>query len=135
MEGRSDTCFLYSYFFFLMIRRPPRSTLFPYTTLFRSLDIAINGGSGGFVMPDFYKNVGKAAEGLQGVAHWNHDINDDAQKVNAEFKKRTGDFAFEYAGGLVAQTFMLADAMERAASADTQKVREALSTLGGFFGY
>src|SRR6266511_4920152 len=26
------TCF----FFFLMIRRPPRSTLFPYTTLFRS---------------------------------------------------------------------------------------------------
>src|SRR5947199_7974769 len=27
-----------SRFFFLMIRRPPRSTLFPYTTLFRSRD-------------------------------------------------------------------------------------------------
>src|SRR2546430_11308965 len=27
----------YLFFFFLMIRRPPRSTLFPYTTLFRSL--------------------------------------------------------------------------------------------------
>src|SRR6266511_4813045 len=27
-------------FFFLMIRRPPRSTLFPYTTLFRSLRAA-----------------------------------------------------------------------------------------------
>src|SRR2546428_8401772 len=26
------------FFFFLMIRRPPRSTLFPYTTLFRSRD-------------------------------------------------------------------------------------------------
>src|SRR2546429_5381417 len=26
--------------FFLMIRRPPRSTLFPYTTLFRSLSVA-----------------------------------------------------------------------------------------------
>src|SRR5437762_10437434 len=26
------------FFFFLMIRRPPRSTLFPYTTLFRSCD-------------------------------------------------------------------------------------------------
>src|SRR3984893_19094761 len=26
-------------FFFLMIRRPPRSTLFPYTTLFRSADV------------------------------------------------------------------------------------------------
>src|SRR5438876_4942701 len=31
----SDMIFLF--FFFLMIRRPPRSTLFPYTTLFRSL--------------------------------------------------------------------------------------------------
>src|SRR6266436_6893619 len=28
--------FEYIFFFFLMIRRPPRSTLFPYTTLFRS---------------------------------------------------------------------------------------------------
>src|SRR2546430_10244001 len=28
--------YLLSSFFFLMIRRPPRSTLFPYTTLFRS---------------------------------------------------------------------------------------------------
>src|SRR2546421_6423137 len=27
------------FFFFLMIRRPPRSTLFPYTTLFRSLRV------------------------------------------------------------------------------------------------
>src|SRR3989449_6191901 len=28
------------FFFFLMIRRPPRSTLFPYTTLFRSITAA-----------------------------------------------------------------------------------------------
>src|SRR6516164_11650836 len=28
--------FLFIFVFFLMIRRPPRSTLFPYTTLFRS---------------------------------------------------------------------------------------------------
>src|SRR3712207_9573409 len=28
---------MYAFFFFLMIRRPPRSTLFPYTTLFRSV--------------------------------------------------------------------------------------------------
>src|SRR5260221_9023921 len=31
------SCFPPFSFFFLMIRRPPRSTLFPYTTLFRSL--------------------------------------------------------------------------------------------------
>src|SRR5256885_13183980 len=28
---------MFIFFFFLMIRRPPRSTLFPYTTLFRSI--------------------------------------------------------------------------------------------------
>src|ERR1039457_2285017 len=32
-------------YFFLMIRRPPRSTLFPYTTLFRSTDTSPNGAS------------------------------------------------------------------------------------------
>src|SRR3989454_10372554 len=31
---------MHFFFFFLMIRRPPRSTLFPYTTLFRSVPIA-----------------------------------------------------------------------------------------------
>src|SRR5438105_10375663 len=30
------TCLSCCFLFFLMIRRPPRSTLFPYTTLFRS---------------------------------------------------------------------------------------------------
>src|SRR2546430_11595064 len=43
--------------FFLMIRRPPRSTLFPYTTLFRSLprdrrcgrDVAARNGGAGHV--------------------------------------------------------------------------------------
>src|SRR2546422_7870264 len=33
-------------FFFLMIRRPPRSTLFPYTTLFRSRQEEPGGGEG-----------------------------------------------------------------------------------------
>ena len=35
-----DCCFCL--FFFLMIRRPPRSTLFPYTTLFRSRNYSPN---------------------------------------------------------------------------------------------
>src|SRR2546426_6556750 len=37
---------MYMYFFFLMIRRPPRSTLFPYTTLFRSLPVGEGHGRG-----------------------------------------------------------------------------------------
>src|SRR5690606_40836540 len=35
LRCRSFVCIL----FFLMLRRPPRSTLFPYTTLFRSIEI------------------------------------------------------------------------------------------------
>src|SRR3712207_9492564 len=35
-----QTVVLLLYLFFLMIRRPPRSTLFPYTTLFRSATTA-----------------------------------------------------------------------------------------------
>src|SRR5256885_16486241 len=35
------------FFFFLMIRRPPRSTLFPYTTLFRSRTPCHGESSGG----------------------------------------------------------------------------------------
>src|SRR3712207_7126529 len=37
MSSASKLPTLYLLFFFLMIRRPPRSTLFPYTTLFRSV--------------------------------------------------------------------------------------------------
>src|SRR5207253_10188184 len=37
-------CVLLNLFFFSMIRRPPRSTLFPYTTLFRSVRRRRGGG-------------------------------------------------------------------------------------------
>src|SRR5260370_39198216 len=47
--GYSLVVRLYRLFFFLMIRRPPRSTLFPYTTLFRSYRRFILGPSHGFV--------------------------------------------------------------------------------------
>src|SRR2546428_2710932 len=42
---------LFLFFFFLMIRRPPRSTLFPYTTLFRSNHV-ISAGTG-FALRNF----------------------------------------------------------------------------------
>src|SRR5260221_7069761 len=41
----SNTSHIFIPFFFLMIRRPPRSTLFPYTTLFRSCIILRNSGT------------------------------------------------------------------------------------------
>src|ERR1019366_1451214 len=54
-------CFIF--FFFLMIRRPPRSTLFPYTTLFRSPKgicgpvIEENGQKRIMIYSDFEQNV------------------------------------------------------------------------------
>src|SRR2546422_8349615 len=58
-------CLPILFFFFLMIRRPPRSTLFPYTTLFRSraddrgqscADSGgdVSGGEGGTDVPPRY---------------------------------------------------------------------------------
>src|SRR3712207_7789471 len=44
-------------FFFLMIRRPPRSTLFPYTTLFRSRGTPFM-GSRGPTLPDATRILG-----------------------------------------------------------------------------
>src|SRR3989338_6632425 len=41
-ELHSQFHLLFLLFFFLMIRRPPRSTLFPYTTLFRSFSFTIS---------------------------------------------------------------------------------------------
>src|SRR6185312_16860385 len=36
LDKQHKESYILNFFFFLMIRRPPRSTLFPYTTLFRS---------------------------------------------------------------------------------------------------
>src|SRR5438034_3862875 len=48
--------------FFLIIRRPPRSTLFPYTTLFRSRDLRLAG------------QLAKPAARRRGRAHFLHEI-------------------------------------------------------------
>src|SRR2546430_10394242 len=54
-------------FFFLMIRRPPRSTLFPYTTLFRSTDNTVFGGLGGATLATECISWGKEAHGSDNV--------------------------------------------------------------------
>src|SRR2546428_8943869 len=49
-------------FFFLMIRRPPRSTLFPYTTLFRS--VSRKHGEAGRPLPEDRHDLGQVARRL-----------------------------------------------------------------------
>src|ERR1039458_597877 len=56
LQGVARPCHPRQAFFFLMIRRPPRSTLFPYTTLFRSVFLEVlhlnsNGILGGVFSP------------------------------------------------------------------------------------
>src|SRR3712207_9480581 len=53
-------------FFFLMIRRPPRSTLFPYTTLFRSMGMALLtkvGGASGAIYGTAFMSAGMYCKG------------------------------------------------------------------------
>src|SRR3990167_5511810 len=60
------TAFLYrvesvKFVFFLMIRRPPRSTLFPYTTLFRSQPFSSKRAhTGPMEFKDYYQTLGIA---------------------------------------------------------------------------
>src|SRR2546430_14582551 len=63
------TLFAILSFFFLMIRRPPRSTLFPYTTLFRSVDELAQADQLGARTRDLLDALGREVElGDAGVA-------------------------------------------------------------------
>src|SRR2546429_2409505 len=73
-------------FFFLMIRRPPRSTLFPYTTLFRSACRALGAMLGTVVNglnPEVVVITGGVAESLVPLA--------------AQILARAGEYAFDRA--------------------------------------
>src|SRR3712207_9076227 len=75
MLGLGTECF-----FFLMIRRPPRSTLFPYTTLFRSsvhasiliflFIIPVFAGLANFVLPLMIGAPDMAFPRLNALSYW-----------------------------------------------------------------
>src|SRR3989442_14044713 len=78
------------FFFFLMIRRPPRSTLFPYTTLFRSLDerplaLAIE-RLGDLVRLDDRRHVGE--EDPAGAQHARHRLRERSEEHTSELQSR-----------------------------------------------
>src|SRR3712207_7753304 len=70
------------FFFFLMIRRPPRSTLFPYTTLFRS---------GGIVA--VVDHVAPPGGDTRAVVEATHRI--DPAVVRADFERRSEEHTSE----------------------------------------
>src|SRR5690348_17879146 len=78
-------------FFFLMIRPPPRSTLFPYTTLFRSQERMVEGH--GLTTPRFecivprYMATGQASVAVRDVVR--RFRIDDEQTITALDRKST----------------------------------------------
>src|SRR3990167_9227985 len=70
-------------FFFLMIRRPPRSTLFPYTTLFRS-SAAMD------TVTEAKLAIALAQEGGLGIIHKNMPIENQAAQVHKVKKFESG---------------------------------------------
>src|SRR3712207_3331817 len=72
------------FFFFLMIRRPPRSTLFPYTTLFRSRI----GGEVEASIVQGYSN--KHHDGFLGHSYLGEWVNIGAMTTNSDLKNTYG---------------------------------------------
>src|SRR5690606_19355043 len=66
---------------FLMIRRPPRSTLFPYTTLFRSYTQPVNiGNPDEITIKDFAEEIIKLTGTNQKVVYHPLPVNDPLQR-------------------------------------------------------
>src|SRR3712207_8739001 len=97
---------MFLFFFFLMIRRPPRSTLFPYTTLFRSM-INMNGNmiheveyqviqgkEGEIEVANFtlFRKIGK--QGEKKKEYINCNVYGEKVDVTKDFEK--GDFIHVY---------------------------------------
>src|SRR3712207_7304466 len=78
-----------SFFFFLMIRRPPRSTLFPYTTLFRSIVFPA-----AILQPPFFDPNADPAINYGGIGavighEISHHFDDQGSKYDEKDRKST----------------------------------------------
>jgi len=93
-----------------------------------NVNAGVIAGGAGYLIPDFYKDLGKDAEYVFSVGSWNYDVNcADVPRISAAYEKRFGEFLMEHAGEAYVMIWVLADALERAASTDPLKVRDALA--------
>lgn len=96
----------------------------------KQLDVnaAIIGGGAGYLIPEFYNGLGTDANYVFSVASWNFDINcPEVTKFSDEYEKKYGEFLMEHAGEAYVMMWVIADSLERAASVDPKKVREAMA--------
>src|SRR3712207_9556790 len=88
-------CYSVSYFFFfLMIRRPPRSTLFPYTTLFRSKRVG-------------HKFAGDEGQLGNGDGHGQRRVLEERNERIAERRKDRTDRSEEHTSELQSRQYLV----------------------------
>lgn len=93
-----------------------------------NVNAAVVAGGAGYLIPDFSKDLGADAEYVFSVGSWNYDVNcAEVPKIAEAYQKRHGEFIMEHAGEAYIMIYVLADAIERAASPDPVKVRDALA--------
>ncbi|HTX53903.1 MAG TPA: ABC transporter substrate-binding protein [Candidatus Baltobacteraceae bacterium] len=93
-----------------------------------NVNAGIFGGGAGYIIPDFFKDLGNDANYVFSAASWNNDINcAEVPKIAQEYEKRYGEFINEHAGEAYVMIWVIADAIERAASTDPLKVRDAMA--------
>ncbi len=93
-----------------------------------NVNAGIFGGGAGYIIPDFYKDMGKDGDYVFSAASWNYDINcGEVPKIAAAYEKRYGEFLMEHAGEAYVMIWVIADAVERAGSTDPVKVRDAMA--------
>src|SRR3712207_7155800 len=71
-----------------MIRRPPRSTLFPYTTLFRSLDRLCPGVGGNRRSRALRSDIGESDRGASGGEAADDGLADRSEEHTSELQSR-----------------------------------------------
>ena len=93
----------------------------------QNVRIPIIAGGAGVLLPDFGRTFGEDSNGVLTVGAWNWDMSDEARTVDQKYRARHGEFIHEYAGETYCYMYVLHNAIERAASADPEAVREALT--------
>jgi branched-chain amino acid transport system substrate-binding protein len=93
-----------------------------------NVNAGIFAGGAGYLIPDFYKDLGKDADYVFSAGAWNNDINcGEVPKIAEAYEKRYGEFLMEHAGEAYVMMWVIADSVERAASTDPVKVRDAMA--------
>ena len=93
----------------------------------QNVKVPIIAGGAGPLFPEFGKNFGEDANGILSIGSWSKDLNQETLEIDKRYRARHGEFIQEHAGEVYVFMWLIADAIERAGSAEPQAVRDALA--------